>query len=114
MHVVTGRSVLGKPSSSSKSYMRQLSRQAKRRKTAGDAGDGCQRDPSLHEMRHRSGALLRQRLCSEGSTGSFLLGRFRAPCKGDSRAKQGQQSDALKLSELARMPLTGATPECSQ
>lgn len=114
MHVMTGRSGSGKPSSSSRSYMRQLSRQAKRRKTAGDAGHGCQHDPSLHEARHRSGALLRQRLWSEGSTGSFLLGRFRAPRKGDSRAKQGQQSDALKLSELARMPLTGATPECSQ
>ena len=93
--------------------MRQLSRQAKRRKTAGDAGDGCQHDPSLHEARHCSGALLRRRLWSEGSTGSFLLGHFRAPRKGDPRAKQGQQPDALKLSELACMPLTGAIPGCS-
>ena len=111
MHVVMDRSGSRGPDRSSKTFMRQLTGQAKRRKTAGDAGDGCQHDPSLHEAAHRSGALLRQRLWSEGATGSYLLGRFRAPRRSDLRAKQGQQPDALKLSELARMPMTGAIPE---
>ena len=94
----------------SDAHMRQLTRQVKRRKTAGDAGNGCLHDLDLHETRRRSGALVRHRLWSEGSTGSFLLGRFRVPCRRDCTAKHGQQPDALKLSELARMPLTGAMP----
>ena len=91
-------------SSHSESRQRLGSRAVWRRQTAGDVPH---RSP-LRSVTHSSGDLLRQRLWSEGNASSRRHSRLGTPRRTDSNSRLGMQKDALRLSELAHISLTGA------